>query len=108
MSLPVLLAAYEDPEVLETLRAKLAARYSHDYRVECLAEPDEALGLLTELAAAGDDVALVLAGNGLWDAGGGAALERVRKLHPHAKRALLVDPYAWANAPEAEAIQDAI
>ena len=108
MSLPVLLATHEDPDVLDTVRAQLGPRYGHEYRVECLSAVEDALGLLAELAEAGDQVALVLAASGLWSAGGGERLQQVRKLHPHAKRALLVSPAAWANQPVAVAIRDAI
>lgn len=108
MSLPVLLAFDEDRDALLILSAHLGARYREDYRVECLAEPDEALRLLTELADGGDDVALVLAGNGLWEAGDGEGLERIRRLHPHAKRALLVRPDAWTDQETSAAIRDSI
>ncbi|HZO35634.1 MAG TPA: FAD-dependent oxidoreductase [Solirubrobacteraceae bacterium] len=108
MSLPVLFAVYEDEDVLDRLRTQLGTRYGHDYRVQCLADPDEALRLLAEIAAAGEEAALVLAGNVLWDADGGEGLERVRALHPHAKRALLVPPDVWTNHASAEAIRDSI
>lgn len=108
MPLPVLLAVDDDRDVVDSLTTQLCSRYARDYHVERLADRDEALLLLTELAGAGEEVALVLAGDGLWNAGGGEGLERVRRLHPHAKRALLVQPDAWADPPTAEAIRDSI
>jgi thioredoxin reductase (NADPH) len=42
------------------------------------------------------------------DATGGELLGRVRQLHPHAKRALLVPSGAWAGQPTAAAILDAM
>lgn len=108
MSLPVLLAVSEDREVLKSLKAQLCPRYARDYRVECVGDTDEALDLLTDLADAGEELALVLAGNAVWEARGGEGLARVRKLHPHAKRALLVQPDAWVDQPTAQAIRDSI
>lgn len=107
MTLPVLLAVDEDRDVLDALDAQLRRRYSGDYRVECLVDGDEALELLTTLERDDEGVALVLAEREFWDANGGEALERVRRLHPHAKRALLVRPNAWTDLPTAKAIRDA-
>jgi thioredoxin reductase (NADPH) len=108
MTPPVLLAVDEDREVLEEVEAQLVKRYAHDYRVECLSDPEHALGRLAELADAGEEVALVLVGKSLADAGGGELLERARQLHPHAKRGLVVPLGAWADPPSAEAILDSM
>jgi thioredoxin reductase (NADPH) len=108
MPLPVLLAIDEDQGALEAVESQLARRYAPDYRVECLGDREEALRLVTELARAGEEVALVLAGKWLWDTTGGELLERVRELHPHAKRGLLVPSGAWADPPIAEAIRDSM
>jgi thioredoxin reductase (NADPH) len=108
MPLPLLLAVDEDRDALEDVETHLVRRYGRDYRVECLGDPEEALRLLTELAHAGEEVALVLAAKSLWDTTGGELLERVRQLHPHAKRALLVPYGAWTDPPTAEAIRDSL
>ncbi len=50
IALPVLLAFDEDQETLGVLETQLNQRYAHDYRVECLGDPDLALQRLTELA----------------------------------------------------------
>ena len=63
MQSPVLLAVDEDRDALADVETQLVRRYAHDYRVECLADPAEALRLLTELAHDGEEVALVLARN---------------------------------------------
>ena len=60
MSLPVLLAVDEDRVALDELEAQLVQRYSGDYRVECLADPDEAMRMLAALAAGGEDVEIVM------------------------------------------------
>ncbi len=61
--------------------------------------------MLPELADDGEEVALVLAGRSLVVRTGGGLFEHVRELHPHAKRALLVPPGAWADGSSAEAIR---
>ncbi len=106
--LPVLLAVDQDQDALEDVETQLVQRYAQEYRVECLGDPDEALRMLTDLARVGEEVALVLVGKGVSDTTGGELLERVRQLHPQAKRALLVPPGAWADQPTAAAILDAM
>ena len=108
MPLPVLLGVDQDQGALEDVETQAAQRYRHEYRVECLGEAEGALRMLADLARAGEQLALVLVGKGISDTTGGELLERVRQLHPHAKRALLVPSGAWADPPTAEAILDAM
>jgi thioredoxin reductase (NADPH) len=108
MPLPVLLALEGDSNALEAIEDQLVQRYGRDYRVESSSERDEALRTLTELADAGEEVALVLVAESLASASGGALLDRVRRLHPHAKRALLVPFEGWANESTAKAIRGAM
>jgi len=105
MALPVLVAVDEHPDVLEQVETQLSRRYGRDYRVECLADPDEAVRRLTHLQDAGEEMALVLAGQSLSGTAGDELLDHVRRLHPHAKRALLVPANAWADQPTARAIR---
>jgi thioredoxin reductase (NADPH) len=108
MALPVLLAVEEGHDALAVVESQLTQRYAHDYRVMCLADPCEAAQQLTELARAGEEVALVLAGMLQSAAARGGLLEHVRELHPRAKRALLVPANSWADKPTADAIRAAI
>ena len=85
MALPVVLAFDEDQDTLNILENQLIQRYAHDYRVECLVDPNLALSRLTELADVGEEVALVLAAKSESVAEAGGLLEHVRELHPHAK-----------------------
>jgi thioredoxin reductase (NADPH) len=101
----MLFAVDEDPEVVAELERQLGQRYGRDYRVECLRDPEAALTRLTELSGAGEDVALVLAGQSLSGTTGEELLDHVRRLHPHAKRALLVSANTWADESAAEAIR---
>jgi thioredoxin reductase (NADPH) len=106
--LPVLVAVDADADVVEDVETQLVRRYGRDYRVECFRDPDDALQTLTELRDAGEDVALVLAGQPLPGATGGELLDHVRRLHPQAKRALLVPANAWTDAAAAGAIRAAM
>jgi len=105
VSFPLLIAVEEDRDVRSDVEAQLVQRYGRDYRVQSAGDPDEALRTLTDLADAGTEVALVLIGKSL---AGGDLLDQVRRLHPHAKRALLVPFAAWADPGSAEAIREAM
>ena len=50
----------------------------------------------------------MLVGKSLATASDGALLDRSRKLHPHAKRAMLVPHAAWMDQPTADAIRTAL
>src|ERR1700733_8840629 len=108
MPLPVVLAVDEGRDALGAVEAQLIQRYAHDYRVVCLGDPGVALQKLTELAHAGEDVALVLASMPGPDVARGGLLERVRELHPHAKRALLVPADVWADKSTADAVRASV
>ena len=108
MTLPVVLAVDEGRDALGVVETQLRQRYAHDYRVMCLGDPGVALQKLTDLAHAGEDVALVLAGMPRSAMAPGGLLERVRELHPHAKRALLVPLDVWADSSSADAVRASI
>ncbi len=105
--LPVLLAVDGDPAALAVVETHLAQRYGRDYRVRSAAHPEEAVRTLTDLAEAGDDLALVLAAASRSGAGADV-FEHARRLHPHAKRVLLATSGAWTDAPAAEQIRHAV
>ena len=84
MSDPVLLAVDDDADALLDIEETLRDRYGRHYRVECFRSPLEARALLEELAAANEDVALVLAGQWLDGMTGSELLDDARRLHPHA------------------------
>jgi thioredoxin reductase (NADPH) len=106
--LPVVLAVEESPDALGVVEAQLNQRYAHDYRVMCLGDPGAALLELTGLSRAGEDVALVLAGMSQPDPDHGGLLERVRELHPHAKRAVLVPLDVWTDKPSADLVRASV
>jgi thioredoxin reductase (NADPH) len=63
---------------------------------------------LEALAAAGEDVALVLAAQSLDQTAGGELLGKVRDLHPHAQRGLLIEWGSWGDGQTAEEIFEAM
>jgi thioredoxin reductase (NADPH) len=108
MAGPALVAVDEDPGALRDVERELRDRYARHYRVIAMRSPDEALACLEELAAAGEEVALVLAAQGLAGLTGGELLDEARHLHPHAKRGLLIAWGAWGDRAVGEAIFDSI
>ncbi|GAB3191715.1 FAD-dependent oxidoreductase [Geodermatophilus arenarius] len=104
----MLIAVDDDPALLEAVGRELRSRYERDYRVQCRGSADEALALLDELAGAGEEVALVLAGETVSGAPGTELLAEVRGRFPHAERALLV-PWAHVGTPgTGDAVLEAI
>ncbi len=108
MAASFLLAVDEDQDGRADLEAQLVRRYGLDYRVECLADPAEALRLLTKLADDGEEVALLLVRNAPSLTTASDLFDHVRQLHPHAKRALLVPSGAWSDQSSAEAIRTSL
>ena len=88
--------------------AELHRRYGTDYRIVSERSAMVALARLEATRAANEAVAVVLADQWLPDLTGEEFLARVRDLHPHAKRALLVPWGAWADPPTAAAIHRSI
>jgi thioredoxin reductase (NADPH) len=105
---PWLIAVDDDPEVVRDLQRELDDRYGRQYQVTCLTSSAEALTRLTELAGSNEQVALVLAGQWLSGTTGSDLLGEVRRLHPHAKRGLVVEWGGWGHPATGEAIFDAI
>jgi thioredoxin reductase (NADPH) len=103
---PAILAVDTDPAALDQVERELRDRYSGSYQVLCTSSPGEALEALTRLSQDGEEVALVLAAQSLAETTGNELLQRVRELHPHARRALLVAFGEWGHLPTARAIYD--
>ena len=81
--------AVDTPDVLRALERELR-RYRTDYGVRVLSGGPDAMMELTRLARSDREVALVLWGDCGYDIETTDALEHVRRLHPTAKRVLLV------------------
>jgi thioredoxin reductase (NADPH) len=108
MSGPVIVAVDDDAAALRDVERELRDRYGRHYRVMCLPSPHEARASLENLAAAGDEVALVLAGQRLSEMSGSELLDEARHLHPHSKRGLLIAWGDWGDRATGEAIFDSI
>jgi thioredoxin reductase (NADPH) len=108
MPLPVLLVVDGDLDGLDAVAVPLARRYGSDYRVERASDVAHALAALSELEAAGDELALLLAARTLADTTGGGLFERARLLFPHAKRGMTVASRALADPAAVKAIVDSI
>ena len=96
-ALPMILAVDDDLEALRRLTRELEQRYGADYEVRCHKTPSKALETLERA----DEVALVLADQEMPELPGAELLDRVRRLHPEAKRALLVHWGDWARPERA-------
>ena len=105
---PVLLAVDEDADALREIEQELSDRYGRHYRVSCMQSALEARAWLSELAAAGRKVALILAGQWLSGMTGAELLDEARHLHPHAKRGLLIDWGSFGDQATGQVIFDAI
>lgn len=108
MSDPVILAVDADPAGLAGIEGELLDRYSRHYDVVCTASAAEARDRLTQFRENGNDVAVVLAGKEVDDPSCSELLAEVRRLHPHAKRALLVGWGEWGFRETGDAILEAI
>ena len=108
MSDPVILAVDADPAGLAGVERELLDRYARHYDVVCTASAAEARDRLTQFRENGNDVAVVLAGKEVDDPSCSELLAEVRRLHPHAKRALLVGWGEWGFRETGDAILEAI
>jgi len=105
MTFAAVVAVSPDPAVLDAVEAQLVERYAHDYRIECRRDPDDATAVLESLAGDGVEVALLLATQSTVEATGDALLDTAHRLHPQAKRALLVSANAWTDPRTTQAIR---
>jgi thioredoxin reductase (NADPH) len=105
---PVLVAVEADAGALQDVERELRDRYARHYGVMCMQSSHEARACLEDLAAAGEEVALVLAGQWLSGMTGSELLDEARHLHPHAKRGLLIAWGSWGDRATGEAIFDSI
>ena len=108
MPVPALVAVDEDAAALSEVERELRDRYARHYQVICVQSAQEARDRLEDLAASGDDVALVLAGLSLSGMRGSDLLDEARQLHPHAKRGLLIAWGDWGDRDIGDEIFDSI
>jgi thioredoxin reductase (NADPH) len=104
MPRPVLFALDDDAGVVRALLGDLSRRFSQDYRV--LGESSAAAGLtrLRELAADRETVALLIVDHQMAEMPGLEFLARAHRLHPSAKRVLLVERDYSVRSPVVQAM----
>src|SRR5215213_6409507 len=101
---PVILAVDDDSGALSMVEEHLRRRYESDYEVICETSCSAALETLQKLRGEEALVAVVLAA--LWTSGlsGAELLARVGVIHPHSRRALLIEWGAWGQRKTTDAI----
>jgi thioredoxin reductase (NADPH) len=104
---PFIYAIDNDFDSLGHISGELERRYRGDYQVVFLASPLQALEMM-EAGREGERIALVMANASMDELTGIELLSRVRDLHPHAKRVLLVSWGEWGVDSVAEAIRKGI
>jgi len=97
MDRPVIFLVADDGRVLDALAGDLGRRFAADYRILAARSSAEALAVLEPLAAATEEVALVVVARELPGPGWLELLLRARELHPGAKRVLLEHRGEWAS-----------
>ena len=85
MGPPLLLGVEDDPEQLRLVRRELERRYGTDYHVVCVSTAQEGLRHLEGAAAAGREVALLLANLWLPRQEGLNFFAQARARHPEAR-----------------------
>jgi thioredoxin reductase (NADPH) len=106
---PILLAVDDHSHDLETIQRELAKRYGGDYDVLAERAAVAALQRLEDLRAAGTPVALLLAPLEMTAMSGMSYLEQAHRLHPHAKRVLLLThSVRWGDRAASQPIVTAI
>ena len=89
MKKPIILAVDDDPQVLAAIRRDLRTRYRSDYGVVSATSAEEALPVVRELKARGDEVALVISDQRMPGIQGVELLAELRDVYPIARRVLL-------------------
>ena len=96
---PVLFVLDHDRRSLDTLLSALSRRFGNDFTVTGETSPQAALGALEEMAAGGEEVALLLVDDLVSD-----FLDCAHELHPSAKRVFLVDRDYRSASPAVQAM----
>lgn len=97
--LPVLFVIDHDPTSLDVLVSGISRRFGNDFAVRGESSTEVALAALRELAAAEEPVALLLVDDAV-----SSTLAPARRLHPSAKRVLLVDRDYSSQSPAVQAL----
>lgn len=102
---PIIMTVDDEPHVLNAIARDLRAHYQTDYRIVKANSGDDALETVREFKRRNDPIALFLVDQRMPSMSGVEFLEKVIKLYPEAKRALLT---AYADTDAAIASINAI
>ena len=102
MAKPIIVVFDDDGASLEILKAALTSRFGADYEIACEGAPGLCLATLDRLRRQGDQVALVVAADRRHQPTDVDFLNRVYRLHPRAKRMVIV---SFANAATGAVLQ---
>src|SRR5690242_6545407 len=105
---PAIVVVIHDADELASIEEELRRRYAEDYRIIGKRSTTSALVTLKQMAETEEPVAVILAEHRMADLAGGEFLGLVRREHPDAKRALLVEWRAWADPETSKAILQAM
>jgi thioredoxin reductase (NADPH) len=105
---PLLLAVDADPVQLDRIETELQRSFGGDFRVRGELRVADARRLLEEAHVRDDLVAVALVDDSFPADERAALFDLVRRLHPDARRALLVEWGAWADRGSAQAILHAM
>ncbi|NUR07408.1 MAG: FAD-dependent oxidoreductase [Nocardioidaceae bacterium] len=105
---PLLLAAVADAGQLDRVESELQRSFGGDFRVRGELSTADATRTVEGAYERDEPVALVLVDDAYGDGARADLFELVRRLHPDARRALLVDWGAWADRGSAKAILHAM
>jgi thioredoxin reductase (NADPH) len=89
MSKPTILLVDDDPQVLAAIRRDVRARYRSEYSVLSTASGEEALPVVRELKARGDELALTISDQRMPGIQGVELLSAISEIYPVARRVLL-------------------
>ena len=104
MARPVLFALDDDSLQLAAVAQELQRRYGADYEVVCESSVDAGLAALGAVKARGGQVAVMLVDTWLPGVTGVEFLARAHRLHPDARRILLLD---WGDRRLGEVLPQA-
>jgi thioredoxin reductase (NADPH) len=108
MPRPAIVVVDDAADEMDDLARQLDDRYGRDYDVRGVATPAEATACFEALAAEGTELAVLLVALPLVTAEGSGLLDDARRLHPHAKRALVIRWSDTGSRVTGDAIFDAI
>src|SRR5215475_3895396 len=101
---PVVLIVDHDPGIVHAMNEDLGRRFGHDFRILPATSPSKALATLRELAIVHEPVALLIADNDMPEMPGVGFLADAHKMHPLAKRVLLIERDYSARSPLVDAM----